>query len=86
MSRCSEEIRMLNDIGILDFVLTELTLFLDTHPQEQAAMEQFNHYARIRDNMTRDFSKMYYPLTKDLAQSTTEWRWGGAPLPWEGDC
>lgn len=23
---------------------------------------------------------------KDLAESNKEWRWGNAPLPWEGGC
>jgi hypothetical protein len=36
--------------------------------------------------MTKDFSKKYFPLTKDMADSDTEWRWGTAPLPWEGEC
>ena len=34
----SEE-RMLHDIGIADFVLTDLMLYLDTHPSDQKAME-----------------------------------------------
>ena len=38
----SEE-RMLHDIGIADFVLTDLMLYLDTHPTDQNAMEYFNH-------------------------------------------
>lgn len=77
---------MLNDIGIIDFTLVDLMLFLDTHPDDKEAMEYFNHYAKIKDKMVKDFSMMYYPLTKDLAESTTEWRWGAAPLPWEGGC
>ena len=39
----SEE-RMLHDIGIADFVLTDLMLYLDTHPTDRNAMEYFNHY------------------------------------------
>jgi len=44
----SEE-RMLHDIGIADFVLTDLMLYLDTHPTDRNAMEYFNHYTRITD-------------------------------------
>lgn len=79
-----EEQRMLRDIGIVDFTLVELMLFLDTHPNNREAMEYFNHYAKIKNKMVKDFSMMYYPLMKDYADSTTEWRWGAAPLPWEG--
>ena len=42
----SEE-RMLHDIGIADFVLTDLMLYLDTHPTDRNAMEYFNHYLSL---------------------------------------
>ena len=81
-----EQQRMLNDIGIVDFTLVELMLFLDTHPENQEAMEHFNHYTKIKNKMMKDFSQMYYPLVKEHADSTNMWRWGDAPLPWEGGC
>ncbi len=86
MANNNDKHRMLNDIGIVDFTLTELMLYLDTHPTCREAMEYFNHYARIKNKMVKDFSMMYYPLTKDHAESSTEWRWGCAPLPWERSC
>lgn len=78
--------QLLNDIGIVSFVLIELGLYLDTHPYDRNAMEYFNHYNRIKQQMTREFSMKYYPLTMDMAESSKEWRWGAAPLPWEGAC
>lgn len=81
-----EGMRMLNDISIVDFVLVDLSLYLDTHPFDHEAIEYFNHYARIKNKMSRDFSMRYFPLTTDMAESNKEWRWGAAPLPWEGEC
>lgn len=78
--------QLLHDIGMIDFALVELTLYLDTHPFDRVAMEYFNHYNRVKNQMEKDFSRMYYPLTKDMAESNKEWRWGMAPLPWEGAC
>lgn len=78
--------QMLHDIGIVDFVLVELTLYLDTHPRDMRAMEYFNHYNKIKKQMMKEFSEKYFPLTKDHAESDNEWRWGMAPLPWEGGC
>lgn len=77
---------MLNDIGIVDFTLVDLMLYLDTHPTCKEAMEYFNHYAKVKNKMMKEFSMLYFPLTKDLAESTTEWRLGNAPLPWERSC
>lgn len=81
-----EGTRMLNDIRIVDFVLVDLSEYLDTHPFDQEAMKYFNHYSRIKNKMSRDFSMKYFPLTTDMAESSKEWRWGAAPLPWEGEC
>ena len=78
--------KKLDDIGIADFVLTDLMLYLDPPPSDQKAMEYFNHYARIKTQMEREFARDHYPLRKDLAESNRDWRWGSAPLPWEGGC
>ena len=53
----SEE-RMLHDIGIADFVLTDLMLYLDTHPTDQNAMEYFNHYTRIKTRSEEHTSEL----------------------------
>lgn len=82
----SQKEQMLHDIGIVDFVLTELTLYLDTHTCDRSALDYYNHYAKIKLQMVKEFSRKYFPLTKDLAEGDQEWRWGKAPLPWEGEC
>ncbi len=75
--------QMLKDIGIVGFVLTELALYLDTHPHDRDAMEYFNHYVKIKRQLDREFAQRYFPLTQDMSESNKEWRWGAAPLPWE---
>ena len=78
--------RLLKDIGIVDFTLTELTLYLDTHPTDCSAMEYFNHYNKIKMQMEKEFAQKFYPLNTRTAESNKEWRWGMAPNPWEGAC
>ena len=78
--------QMLRDIGIVSFALVDLALYLDTHPNDCKAMEYFNHYNRIYRQLVKEFSKNYYPLMLTGAESGKEWRWGAAPLPWEGVC
>ena len=78
--------QLLRDIGIVSFVVIELTLYLDTHPTDRSAMEYFNHYRNIRNQMTKEFSTKYYPLTTDMTECGKDWKWGAAPLPWEGGC
>jgi len=82
----SSKEQLLSDINVVSFVLVELGLYLDTHPLDRNAMEYFNHYSQIRHKMVKEFSVKYYPLTMDMAGGSNEWRWGAAPLPWEGAC
>ena len=78
--------QMLKDISIVDFVLVELMLYLDTHCEDKKALEYYNHYRKLKNQMALEFSKVYFPLTKNLADSEHDWSWGMAPLPWEGAC
>ena len=82
----SNKEQMLKDISIVDFILVEFALYLDTHPTDRNAMEYFNHYSRMKNQMVKEFSQKYFPLTKDLAESNKEWRWVATPLPSEGAC
>ncbi len=82
----NSENQMLKEISMVDFVLVDLMLYLDTHPYDRNAMEYYNHYNRIKTRMEREFSMKHFPLTKDMAESDKEWRWGKAPMPWEGGC
>ena len=79
----SEMNNLLKDISIIDFTLVELILYLDTHPFDKQAMEYFNHYARIENQLMHDFSMRYYPLTAEHATANHEWSWVLSPMPWE---
>lgn len=85
MMASSERNRMIKDISVVDFALVELTLYLDTHPFDKQAMEYFNHFARIKEQMMKDFSSRYFPLTKDNSYDTKQWSWALAPMPWESE-
>lgn len=83
--------QLLNDIGIVSFVLDDLALYLDTHPMDKEALEYYNHYNHIRHQLVKEFSRKYYPLTRDMADGNMEWRWGNCYsgmdiLPWESCC
>ena len=85
-SKNQDRSRLLNKINENSFTVNDILLYLDTHPTDRNAMEYFNHYNRIKHQMVKEFSMKYYPLTMDMAESNKEWRWGAAPLPWEGAC
>ncbi len=84
----NEQEKLLHDIGILDFIVVELTLFLDTHPTDKDAMEYFKHYNRMNNQAKREYSAKFGPLSVSLADAgdCNNWKWALTPMPWEGGC
>lgn len=84
----NEQEKLLHDIGVLSFVVIELSLYLDTHPTDQNAMKYFNHYNRLANQARQEYSAKYTPLTLSYADASAcdDWQWALAPMPWEGGC
>jgi spore coat protein JB len=74
----------LEEIQAIDFALVELTLYLDTHPNDHQAMQQFNEYAQQAMQLKRNFETKYGPL-QQYGNSYTDgnWSWGTSPWPWQ---
>lgn len=75
---------MLKEIQELEFSAIDLNLFLDTHPEDQAALRDF--YA-VRDKLVaaiKKYEEMYGPLTvTGFTPSQDKWLWIEGPWPWE---
>lgn len=82
----NEEKRLLYHISLVDFVLTDLSLYLDTHAKDHKALEYFLHYSKIKKQLMKEFESKYYPLQTSCVEDHKEWTWGLAPNPWEGVC
>lgn len=68
----------------IDFVLVELNLYLDTHPGDVDALEQYNWYARKRAKLAKAYERQYGPLT-NFGHSPNQYPcgWDEGPWPWE---
>lgn len=77
--------QLLNWINEVSFAVTEITLYLDTHPNDDEAFAFFNHYNEERRKAVSRYSADYAPLSLDTAPADEDyWRWAGEPWPWEG--
>ncbi|WP_044641998.1 spore coat protein CotJB [Risungbinella massiliensis] len=80
-----EYYQRLEEIQAVDFVLVELTLYLDTHPDDQHALQQFNQCAHHSHRLKHAFEKRFGPL-QQYGNSFTNpdyWSWGATPWPWQ---
>lgn len=79
-----EYYRHLGELQSIDFVLVELTLYLDTHPDDQQALAQFQQFQKRKQVLTQQFEALFGPL-KEYGNSPagTQWTWAQAPWPWQ---
>ncbi|MDC3413080.1 spore coat protein CotJB [Aquibacillus sp. 3ASR75-11] len=75
---------LLEEIQAVDFVLVELTLYLDTHPQDYETIQQFNQYSQYTKQLKQQYEQLYGPLMEfGMSYSSYPWKWDNAPWPWQ---
>lgn len=74
----------LKAIQAIDFVLVELSLYLDTHPNDMEALRQFNSAAKKSAELRSAFENRYGPLKQfGRSYSAYPWQWNDTPWPWQ---
>ncbi|XJZ26073.1 spore coat protein CotJB [Bacillota bacterium Lsc_1132] len=80
----AEYYQLMEQLQTIDFVLVELTLYLDTHPNDFEAINQFNHYAKERKKIKKLFESQFGPLLQyGNSYSGYPWNWNESPWPWQ---
>ncbi|MFC5529341.1 spore coat protein CotJB [Cohnella yongneupensis] len=74
----------LEELQVVDFALVELTLYLDTHPTDMQAVQQFNQLAQRRQQLASEFEMKHGPLMQyGHSYSRFPWQWVDTPWPWQ---
>lgn len=85
MQHRSQE-QMLLWIDMTGFMVKELNLYLDTHPQDEKAMDLFNQYNAMYQKALKEYAAEFTPLTIATASPDRKWCWGLSKNPWERGC
>ena len=85
--------QLMLDIQQISFVLDDIRLFMDTHPEEKNGLELLKTALKTRKGLLAEFAVQFYPLTMDCMtdvyakEPTSEcYCWAEGPMPWEGAC
>ncbi|MEW6447080.1 MAG: spore coat protein CotJB [Bacillota bacterium] len=79
-----EKYELLKRIQAVEFAAIELTLFLDTHPDDQAALRDYNRVAQELMELKKEYAAKYGPLMAYGHDSSEDyWKWVEEPWPWE---
>ena len=73
-------------INQVSFMLDDITLYLNTHPDCADALEAYRHCKHIRKEAIKDYTEMYGPICRYDVNTENYWDWVNKPWPWEGEC
>ena len=73
----------LPNLQAVGFALTDLALYLDTHPNDREALERYRQLQRQYAVMFQEFGEKCRPLTHRGMPHEGEYTWLKGPWPWE---
>lgn len=76
---------LMNQINEASFAVDDVALFLDTHPNDIAAMQYYQNVVTMRKNAIDAYERQFGPLMIDSVNGQT-WDWVTEKWPWEGGC
>ena len=66
------------------FMVDDLQLYLDTHPNDSETIRKMNEYQEKMNSLRETYEAKYGPLTTDDSMKN-KWKWIKAPWPWENE-
>lgn len=66
-----------------DFVLDDIILFLQSHPDDQTALRYYHKYRKLKEETEEEFRENFGPLRADQVESADRFVWVDTPWPWE---
>ncbi len=78
-----EQNTLLARIMVTSFVLLETGLFLDTHPDNEAALAYYRQYLKMNKEAAAAYAEKYGMLSRSDLGETGNWQWVNGPWPWD---
>lgn len=87
MTSSDHQWNLLKQVQQMDFVVVELTLYTDTHPDDMDALEQWREAIKNAAAVRKKYEGQYGPLslmsTPSKQALEVGWRWNSTPWPWQ---
>ena len=73
----------MHELQAIGFALNELALYLDTHPTDKEALEQYRSYQKQYHDLAMKYSQNCRPLSHANPVDHKTYSWLRDPWPWE---
>ena len=82
VNRNEKPVTPLTELQIMAFALQELALYLDTHRDDQEALELYRAYQQMYHDASSKYAREVHPLQHSIP-TEGPYRWLDDPWPWE---
>ena len=73
----------LSELQVMAFAIQELALYLDTHRDDQEALELYRSYQQMYDHCVEEYKRKYGPMNHMCLTDAKAYQWLDDPWPWE---
>ncbi len=73
----------MTELQALNFAIQDLQLYLDTHREDEEALETYRAYQQMYRQCREAYQEKYGPLNQLSAADCPSFRWLDDPWPWE---
>ncbi len=82
VNKNEKPITPITELQAMAFALQELALYLDTHREDEEALEMYRAYQNMYHKGRMEYTKMCRPLSHDIPDDGP-YKWLDDPWPWE---
>ena len=79
----SDRNSLMQKISECEFMMIDLGLYLDTHPNCMPALTAYHKHQTSYEKHVAEYERLYGPLTLYSVNSDNCWTWLELPWPWE---
>ena len=72
--------KLTQKIAKIQFVMHDIALFLNTHPNDEQAIKHYEFYQSKLEELKNEYEKLYGP-PRTIRDGS--WIWTDGPWPWE---
>jgi len=80
----TEREKLLRKIQTSKFVMWELHIFLDTHPNNREVIMRYENEKKKCEKLMEEYENKYGPI-KEPKNETNRFSWISSPWPWENE-
>ena len=82
INKNEQPVTPLTELQTMSFAIQELALYLDTHRDDEEALELYRQMQKMYINGQKIYEEKYGPLNH-MSETSGKYRWLDDPWPWE---